>query len=440
MTVNNKKLLVLSYYWPPASGPGVQRILKFVKYLSELGWEITVITPKEVGAPYFDEGMIKEIPKNVTIIHTKTKDPFRLYNFLKGKKGKSIPVSIINDSKNSGIKDKLFLWIRANLFIPDARVGWNKYALKAAINIIESEQISHLITTGPPHSTHLIGLALKKHFNKLFWVADFRDPWSKIYLNEVLPRTKKTITIDNELETKVIKTMDHGIVVSKQMKLDFESLNSKITVIPNGFDEDDVIIKDDSFSSNKFVLSYIGNFKGNQNVIELWKVIATLINEDSRFKEFFELRLTGRVASEVESEIKKNKIQNNVVFEGFVSHSEAVNKMIYSNLLLFVVPNAKNNKAIITGKLFEYLASKVPLFSIGPVDGDASFILSSLERDEMMDYESTDKLKSTLLNHFNHWYSNNKTTIRVVDDKLEGYTRKSLTKQLSDILLSNNIK
>ncbi|MBL4624026.1 MAG: glycosyltransferase [Flavobacteriales bacterium] len=278
-----KKVLIFTYHWPPGSGPGVQRFLKFCKYLPEFGWEPIVVTVKDGSYPSIDHTLIDDIPENLKVHKTKTFEPFTIYNALRGKKGKSVSVGLIGIKDSKSPIQKLSMHIRANYFIPDARKGWKSYAIKEAKEIVEKEKIDLIITTGPPHSTHLIGLDLQaKH--TIPWVADMRDPWTEIHYNKDLPRSEKTKKKDLELERKVLSAANHVITVSDGLKEQLIKYNSAASVVYNGYDEDDYKSQE-KHQTEKFTLSYIGNLKPNQHIKSLWKVLAELCEENELFKQ-----------------------------------------------------------------------------------------------------------------------------------------------------------
>ncbi|MBN4052021.1 glycosyltransferase, partial [Cytophagaceae bacterium AH-315-L13] len=293
MENSSQKVLIFTYYWPPASGPGVQRFLKFAKYFPENGWEPIVIAPKNGSYPYYDETLLNDIPSNVEIHHTKTLEPFTLYNFLRGAKGKSVPVAMTGIKDSSSPLQKISKYIRANYFIPDARIGWNKYAIKKANEIISNTEINAIITTGPPQSTHLIGLHLTKIHN-LPWIADFRDPWTTVYYNKFLPRTESSKRKDKNLENTILQNADIVTTVSPGIKKEFEDRAKRAEVIYNGFDEND-IYSGELTPTTKFKLAYIGNYKPNQDVEALWQAIKELKEEMSDFDRNFNLSFTGIV-------------------------------------------------------------------------------------------------------------------------------------------------
>lgn len=397
-----KRILVLTYYWPPAAGPGVQRILKFCKFLSEFGWEPHVITVEDGSYPATDNSLLNDIPEGLTVSKTKSVEPHRLYNAIRGQKGKAVPVALMGmrDSK-SPIK-KLSLWIRANMFIPDARKGWVRFAHKEAMKCIHENQYDAVLTTGPPHSTHLVGLRLKKELG-IKWVADMRDPWTKVYTYKYMPMTEASKRKDLKLEKEVLKNADLVTVVSNGLREQFSKYNDHIEVVHNGFDEADLTRNQTVPSGDHFTLGYIGNFKPNQDVPVLWEVVKELVQEDASFKASFRLEVTGNIDPFILDEIKSLGWGEAVKLNGYLPHDEAVNKLYSSSCLLFVIPDDENNQLILTGKLFEYLASGKPMLSIGPVNGDAAGIISEAGRGKMIDYKNKEGLKSYLKELFARW-------------------------------------
>jgi len=424
-----KKIIIITYYWPPAAGPGVQRFLKIAKYLPQFGWKPYVITVKDGTYSSTDESLANDIPKEVEVFKTKTKEPFKIYEKLTGNKGGSKTVGMINMNPSKSPIKKLSLYIRANCFIPDPRKGWVKYAVKQASELIEKEGIDTVITTSPPHSTHLIGLKLKKKYG-IHWIADFRDPWTNLYFNKMLPRSKRTIRKDRKLETEVVKNADFLTVVSNGLKEEFIDRNKNIEIIYNGFDEDDIPETQSLTKEQNFTLSYVGNFKPNQNIESVWQAISELSNENSDFKKHFRISFTGNTDDGVHEYIKKHHLSDNVVFKGYVKHHEATEIMSASDMLLFVIPNATNNHLIITGKLFEYLATQNPMLSVGPVNGNAAAIIEEAQRDKIIDYNDIENIKTLLLTSFNRWQSGN-TKFKHDKGNLEAYSRKELTRKLA---------
>lgn len=430
---SSKTALIFAYYWPPASGPGVQRWLKFVKYLPEKNWNAIVVTPKDGSYPNTDPTLLEDIPEGTQIERTKTLEPFRLFNLLTGqsKRGNTTSVGMGDIKGSTSFVKKISAFVRANFFIPDARKGWGRYAIQKGREVIKNQNIDLIVTTGPPHSAHLIGLALKEEFN-IPWVADFRDPWTNIYYNKFLPRTESTIKRDQSLEDRVLKTADAVTVVGKGQREEFQDRAKQIKVIENGYDEEDFAAQDQPYNKDVFRLAYIGNLKVNQNCKTLWTVIQELSKEVEGFKNHFKLSLTGNIHSEISQTLEEYNLEALVEILPFVPHKEAVQRMINAQALLFLIPDSASNKQIITGKIFEYLASQTPLLSIGPTDGDAAEILRICNRTEMIDYLDKEALKAELLRLYQDW-NDKDTPVKVTEEGHEIYSRRNLSYRLAGL-------
>ncbi|MFM9007337.1 MAG: glycosyltransferase, partial [Bacteroidota bacterium] len=257
-----KKLLVISYYWPPAGGAGVQRCLKFVRHLPEFGYEPIVITVDDRAATYpvTDPTLQSDIPAGVRVIRTKSFEPLSVLSRLVGKE--NVPYGGFANTRKESRVQRLLRWVRGNFFIPDARKGWVSYALQAATRIIREEQIERVLISSPPHSSQLIGLQLKKRFPGLTWIADMRDPWTDIYYYQDLMHTQIAARADARMERQVLESADLILVVSEPIRQTFlkksDTLNpSKFAVIPNGYDADDFQSRNRERAMN-FTISYVG--------------------------------------------------------------------------------------------------------------------------------------------------------------------------------------
>lgn len=425
-----KKVLILTYYWPPGSGPGVQRWLKFCKYLPDFGWEPIVITVRNGSYPSVDESLLEDVPEDMRVIRTGSLEPFAIYNALRGKKGKSVEVGMGNIKGKQSWFARLSNYIRANFFVPDARVGWNIYSLPEALKIIQKEKPQVLITTGPPHSTHIVGERLWRS-EKIKWIADLRDPWTNIYYNAFLNRTERTKQRDKELEDMVVSSADGLIVASPGLKQEFESRSKQTWFLPNGYDESDFLSLEQT-KSDRFKLSYVGNLKAVQNVDALWIAIAELC-EDGEFKSNFSLEITGNISDEVKMAIEAAGIMDQVTLLPFVPHKEAIKRMDESHVLLLPIPQQKGNEVILTGKIFEYLATRRPILAIGPTKGNAAEILTSCEKDPMLSYEDKEGIKALLLQYFEEFNSLN-TPVVNGNDGFKRFGRKGTTQELASIL------
>ena len=433
--MSRKKVLVITYYWPPAAGPGVQRFLKFCKYLPEFGWDPVVLTVQAGSYSSKDASLDEDVIAGLPVYKTKTFEPFTVYNKLRGIKGNTVPVSLMGIKEDKRLIQRLSLYVRANFFIPDARKGWKRHAVKEVKNILREHDISAMITTGPPQSTHLIGLELKKKFG-LPWLVDFRDPWTTVYYNKFFPRTASTERKDKSMEDEVVSQADAVVAVSAGLAAEFRDRAKSLEVIYNGFDDDD-IPKLDSGATKTFTLEYIGNLKPNQNPEQLWIALGELMDEVSGFKDTFKLNLTGNIDKYLAEDLpNKYGLSSILNLISYVSHKEAVGRMVNTSLLLFIVPEADNNHLIITGKLFEYIASQTPVLAIGPVDGDAAKLLEEAGRDAMIPYASKDEIKAQILGQFNSWLEGGRIPKKHESTDLKQFSRKHLSEKLGNVLNS----
>lgn len=377
-----EKVLIITYYWPPCGGAGVQRILKFVKYLPEFGIKPYVLTVKAEKASYpvFDETFNAEVPAEALVTRTDTFEPYEIYSGILGKS--SIPTGFSNESKPSGFQ-KFSRFIRGNFFIPDARKGWIKYAFREACGIIERENIKTVITTSPPHSVQLTGLRLKKKYN-INWIADLRDPWTDIYYYNEFRHMKFAKKADLKFEKEVLENADKIITVGKSLKEIFsaksEKINpDKIIVITNGYDEEDFPEKEtaSAFPDNEFIITYTGTLAESYHPGVFFTALKKVTDKYPGKK--FRLRFIGNPASSVTEQIKSISLGNILEVIPTVPHDKSVRYLMQSSALLLVIPDIENDKGILTGKLFEYLAARKPVICIGPEDGDAAQIISECE-------------------------------------------------------------
>ena len=370
-----KKVLLITYYFPPSGGAGVQRWLKTIKYLIEFGVEAIVLTvdPAVASYPQVDESLCADVPSSLKVYTTKTKEILSLYKRVSPKR--EVPYGGFANEPNPTLLQKISRFIRGNFFLPDPRRGWNKYALAKARQIIESEGITTVITTSPPHSTQLIGLELKKQYPNINWVADLRDPWTDIYYNSDLYPTSWAQRRNLAYERSVLEGADKIITVSEDCKRLFAEkadVAGKITVVPNGYDNDDFkeklgVRSEELGVINKFgIISYVGVMAPQYDLLPLKALVSG--------RKDILLRFVGVVSEEIQQEIKSWGVQ--AEFIPYVSHKQAIAYMRASDALLLFIPNVPNNEGILTGKLFEYLASGRKILLFGPENGDAMHLIS----------------------------------------------------------------
>ncbi|WP_163399195.1 glycosyltransferase family 4 protein [Flavobacterium fluviatile] len=423
-----KKLLIITYYFPPAGGPGVQRWLKFVKYLPEFDVQPIVYVPENPTYPIVDEGLIREISDKAIVLKHKIWEPYQLASFFSKNKTKKIASGIVPNKRKQSFLDKTFLWIRGNLFIPDARVFWVRPSLTYLEGYIRENHIDTIVTSGPPHSLHLIGLELKEKLN-IKWFADFRDPWTTIGYHKSLRLSSYAEKKHKILEHKVLNSADEIIVTSKTTKAEFQSITDKpISVITNGYDTENV---EKQVLDTKFTLAHIGSFLSDRNPKFLWECLVELLNEAPDFKSHLEIKLIGAVSQEVLDSITEFELSVYLNLLGYVSHHEAIAHQKKSQVLLLIEINSEDTKSIIPGKLFEYMVSNRPIIAIGPQGSDFADIIKETNTGVFFDYSEKARLKSVILDFYNQFLSGN---LQAHGVGLQQYSRKNLTKQLAQLI------
>jgi len=429
---DSKKLLIITYYWPPAGGPGVQRWLKFVKYLPDFNVQPIVYVPENPTYPIIDNGLESEVSERAIILKNKIFEPYGFASFLGKSKTKKISSGIIPNQKKQSFLEKTLLWVRGNIFIPDARFLWVKPSVKFLKRYIEENGIDTIVTSGPPHSLHLIGLQLKQDLG-VTWLADFRDPWTTIGYHKALKLSSYAEKKHKALEKEVLTSADTIIVTSKTTKTEFEAITFRpIAVITNGYDVEKVTKQP---LDEKFTLAHIGSFLSERNPRILWKVLKELTQEHKDFSADFQLKLIGAVSQEVLDTIAEFKLQDFVLNLGYVSHQEAVAHQRKSQVLLLIEIDSEDTKSIIPGKVFEYMVSERPIVAIGPQDSDFAEIITSTNTGVFFTYDEKEKLKTLLLKHYQDYKLNN---LKVHAVGLQHYSRKNLTQQLVQLLTSNS--
>ncbi|MFT0715764.1 glycosyltransferase family 4 protein [Flagellimonas lutimaris] len=421
-----RKILVIAYYWPPAGGPGVQRWLKFVKYLPDFGFEPIVYVPENPSYPIMDEKLVSEIPGSVKILKKPIREPYGWASLLSKKKTKTISSGIIKE-KDPSFMEKILLWIRGNFFIPDARKLWVKPSISYLAKVIADEGIQTIITTGPPHSLHLIGLGLKKKYN-IQWIADFRDPWTSIGYHKKLRLTESSRLKHKALEKGVLLRADKIVVTSNTTKTEFEAITPKpIKVITNGFDDE---LKPRELDS-KFTISHIGSLLTGRNPLGLWQALQELIAENEAFKNAIKIQLAGVVGEEVLHSIKDFGLSDYAAQLGYLSHDKVLETQQKSQLLLLLEIDSEETKGIIPGKLFEYLNAKRPILAIGPKGWEAGAMVEQHKAGNTCLHGEVKRLKNVLLDAF-HQYE--KGTLICHSERVEQYHRMALTESLAKFI------
>ena len=415
------KVLIITYYWPPAGGSGVQRWLKFVKYLQNFDVEPIVYTVDNANYPKEDKTLLHEVPTHIKILKQPIWEPTNLLFWKK----KEAQKSDVSNAVNNGFLS----FIRGNFFIPDPKIFWVNSSVKFLHQYLKENKVEVVISTGPPHSMHLIAQKLKQKTN-IKWIADFRDPWSNLYYNEEFKQLSFAKKKNEKLENSVFKNADCILTVSNSLKKEFDQKATRVEVITNGFD-DEVVTNTLITLDEKFSISYIGLLPKQSNPKLLFKVLSTLCAEDTDFKANLKLNFIGDISEDVKKEIINYNLLENTNFIGYVSHKEAIAYQRKAQVLLLLIPNVAKSGGILTGKLFEYLTAKRPILAMGPETGDLSEILKNTSSGVVVDFDNEAKLTSEIRNLYQQYKTGD---LQVNSKNIDEFHRKELTKSLSEII------
>ena len=429
-----KKVLIITYYWPPSGGGGVQRWLKFAKYLREFGWEPIIYTPENPEMPAVDESLLQEIPEGIEVIKHPIWEPFTLYKRFTGqKKDKRINTGFLSENEKPKFAEDLAVWIRGNFFIPDARKFWIRPSIKFLRKYLKNNPVDAIVSTGPPHSMHIIAMGLKKSLN-IPWVADFRDPWTNI---DFYPKLKLSKWADNKhkrLEKKVLKSANEVVTVSWNWAKDFQSIvQREVKVITNGFDQDNFKDTAGIKLDKQFTLVHIGAMNADRNPESLWKALGELVESVPGFGDELEIKLIGSNDISVQRSLESNGLISNVKFVKYLSHKDVVKVIRSAQVLLLPLNNTPNVLGIIPGKLYEYLAAKRPIVCIGPANGDSAKIIAETGSGNTFGFDDVDALKDGLLEMYRKFRSR---ILELEHGKVDQYERRNLTKRMGQVLNS----
>ena len=402
-----KRVLIITYYWPPSGGSGVQRWLKMSKYLPGYGWQPVIYTTKDAEYPVEDPSLEKDVCAEAEIIRRPIVEPYNFYKkFLGLKKDQKVKAGFIDESgKQKGWKEKLSVWIRGNFFIPDARCWWVRPSVRYLKKYLKAHPVDAIISTGPPHSMHLIAMKLKKALN-IQWIADFRDPWTEIDFYDELMLTRCADRKHHRLERQVLTQADHVVTVSWNWAQGLERLGAKeALVIQNGYDWESEADTLQTALSPEFSITYLGIIGPARNAPTLWQALSELKETEKDFAQNLKLNLIGQVDQSVIRDLETAGLTDNTVITPHVPHHEVQRIQSASQVLLLLVNNAPNAKGILTGKLYEYLASGRPILAIGPEDGDAARVLKETQSGVIVDFEDKEKMKEVVKDLY-HKYLN----------------------------------
>jgi glycosyltransferase involved in cell wall biosynthesis len=418
-----KKVLIITYYWPPAGGIAVVRWVKFVKYMRANGWEPVVYTVSNGNYPLTDASLEKDVPEGIQIIKRPIWEPHQLYRFFSKNKNTG-GLADIKPKHRASFVERISNWVRSNFFIPDARTFWINPSVRFLKDYLKTNPVDAIVSTGPPHSAHLIAMALKKEAG-LPWLADFRDPWTTMDYYKELLLTRWADKKHHRLELEVLKTADTVIVIGNGMRKEFEEKSGrKVIAITNGFDEED-FNSDETQLNEKFSMVHIGTFFSRINPINLWQVLSELKEEKHPVISDLQIKLMGRVDPAIVESIHKAGLDEFLTLLPVRPHQEAVRQTRSAQVLLLCI--FEQTKFVITGKLFEYLASERPIFCIGPIDGDAAAILK--ETDAGITFSFSDKIG--MKQHLMDLYKKFKTgELKEVKNNSQKYSHRELVKEI----------
>jgi len=390
------RVLIITYYWPPSGGAGVQRWLKFAKYLPQFGWDPVIYTPSNPEAPATDASLEKDIPEGITVIKRPIFEPYSAYKrFVGMKKGESVNAGFLSEKKKPGLAEKLSVWIRGNLFIPDARKFWIRPSVRFLKKYLKENPVDTIISTGPPHSMHLIALRLK-NATGIRWIADFRDPWTGIDFYHRLRLSKAADRKHHRLEKMVLTGADKVVAIGGEMCKDFMDLGAVSCVaIPNGFDPED-FNEEVQPAGGKFSILHIGAINKDRNLPAFYRAVRRFLVENKLEPSNFELRFIGKVDHSVKEEIEKNDLLSYTRYESYIPHDQVNRELASAKLLYLPVNNTPNARIIQTGKIFEYLASGRPILCIGPPEGEAAKIILECEAGDCAGFEEEDRILEIL--------------------------------------------
>jgi glycosyltransferase involved in cell wall biosynthesis len=442
MQEEKKKVLIIAYYWPPSGGSGVQRWLKFVKYLPKFGWTPYVFTPENPSFAVKDESLLKDVPSEAEIIHFPIWEPYDLFfkvsSWFGEKKGENKPTALVSSGKK-GFFHSLSTWMRGNFLIPDPRRFWVKPSVQFLKDFLRDNKIDIIITTGPPHSIHLIGLKLKQAMPGLKWIADFRDPWSQWGFLDTLMVSGAVRKYHERLERSVLNNADEVMTITPFYVRQFERLgNRKVQLFTNGFDEDDFASLSYSKSEN-FLIRHIGVINEKCDPRPFLVALDEVINDSPAFRDAVELEFIGDVHPQIRAFIKASETLNQICrLSGNMPHKKLIGLYGASSLLLLVLTGYKDAEGYMPGKLFEYLATGIPVLGVGPEDGDASTLLKQSGLGKMIDGSAKAEIKSTLLQHFQEW--KNSSAPEINRSAAEQYSRRAITGNLAELLATLHYK
>ena len=423
-----KRVLIISYYWPPTGGSGVQRWVKFAKYLPSEGWQPVIYTPLNPEAITVDESLLDEIPPQVEVIRRKIFEPYNIYRALTGKKGRTAQSGEVNpiNSQEKSFTQKVAMWIRGNMFIPDPRCFWIGPSVRFLKEYLKEHPVDIIVSTGPPHSMHLIARKVARATG-IPWVADFRDPWTKMFYFKHLALSPWAQRKHTRLEKMVLDDASVVVAVSPLVQDEFKAMTTtEVDLITNGFDEDDFAAKPQR--DEYFSITHTGLFASDGNPDILWKVLAEKCRRDSKFKKLLRIRLAGKTDKQITESIVAAGLGENLEDLGYCNHNDAVCLQKSSSLLILPLRKEPEYRATLPGKLFEYLASERPILGIGQTDGAMARIISQTQAGFVFGWEDSASISRYI---DLCWERFRNGTLKADTHDIGSFSRRSLTHRMA---------
>jgi glycosyltransferase involved in cell wall biosynthesis len=432
-----KRILIITYYWPPSGGGGVMRWLKFARYLPASGWQPVIVTPENPDPSSVDASLEKEIPPEAEVIKLPIWEPYDIYRKITGKSREvKFKAGYISEASSKGWKDKLSVFIRGNFMIPDPRKYWVRPTVKYLLNYLDKNPVDVIVSTGPPHSMHLIALKLRQKLD-IPWIADFRDPWTHIDFYHRLRLTKWADRKHKSLEKQVLQTADLVTTVSWSWAEDFKKIYPReIVVVTNGFDPEDFNFEDLE-TDREFSIIHIGSFNKDRNPVMLWKVIGEKVKSDENFRKELKIRFVGQTDQSIFNSLEENGLTEYAEDTGYVDHKKSLKFLKQARLLLLPLNDAPNVSGIIPGKLFEYVAAGRPILVVGPEEGDSAKIIKETGAGKVAGFNDKHGLKKIIDDSFQAFLDQkDRTDTR----EILKYSRKEIAGELVKYLEKITIK
>lgn len=434
----NKKVLLIAYYFPPSGGAGVQRTLKFIKYLPSAGWEPVVLTARDADYPAYDESLLAELPPALSIYRSYIPEPYQLYRKLTGRQmSEAVDIATLSRDAQQQKKfsERLAEWIRGCFFIPDARVGWLPFAVALGLKAIQQEQIDVIYSSAPPYTCHLIGYWLKKLTGRP-WVADFRDSWVGWLSSAKRPALPDRF--DRYLEHSVLRSADRILTVSNGIAQDLggrhpELVDDRWIWLSNGYDGADFEGLTADPPSDKLVITYTGSLYGHRNPETLLQALAELLTELPELRQKLQLTFVGRIGGFIEQMLRQPTFEGMVQIVPYVPHQQSIQYLLASHVLLLIIDDAPANKGILTGKLFEYLGARKPILALAP-EGDAAELIRATNAGIVVHPSDVPQIKAALLDRYQRWQRKALTNDNLDEAKVRAFDRRELTRRLGEVL------